>query len=222
MPLYRSPEPGTPPGGSTAQVLAKASGADFDTEWVDQSGGVVGVMPAGGSGAYLWDSKNDRGAGVTFAADGNSMLIPIAIAAAVNVNGLFMEVKTAGATGSLVRGGIYLPDGASGGPGTLVVDCGTLSSASTGNKQIWYTPTPLTAGIYWLVVVAQGGAASQPTLGAMNKDQKVPALPSTADYTNAAGQLTATGITGALPSLWVASLALGGAADGVTLALIKE
>lgn len=78
MPLYRSPEPGTPPGGSTAQVLAKASGTDFDTGWVDQSGG--GVMPVGGSGAYLWDSKNDRGAGVTFAADGDSLLIPIGLA----------------------------------------------------------------------------------------------------------------------------------------------
>lgn len=52
MPLYRSPEPGTPPGGSTAQVLAKASGADFDTEWVDQSGG-------GGGGLTVYTTEAD-------------------------------------------------------------------------------------------------------------------------------------------------------------------
>lgn len=30
---------GVPTGGTTGQVLAKASGANYDTEWVDQSGG---------------------------------------------------------------------------------------------------------------------------------------------------------------------------------------
>ena len=31
--------PGVPTGGTTGQVLAKASNADNDTEWVNQSGG---------------------------------------------------------------------------------------------------------------------------------------------------------------------------------------
>lgn len=30
---------GVPPGGTTGQVLAKASAADYDTAWVDQTGG---------------------------------------------------------------------------------------------------------------------------------------------------------------------------------------
>jgi hypothetical protein len=33
---------GVPAGGTTGQVLAKASGTDYDTEWVDQGGGVPG------------------------------------------------------------------------------------------------------------------------------------------------------------------------------------
>lgn len=33
------PGEGVPPGGTTGQVLAKASGTDYDTQWVDQSGG---------------------------------------------------------------------------------------------------------------------------------------------------------------------------------------
>lgn len=35
-----------PPGGLTGQVLAKKSATDYDTEWVDQSGGGGGVTPA--------------------------------------------------------------------------------------------------------------------------------------------------------------------------------
>lgn len=35
-----------PQGGTTGQVLAKASGADYDIEWVDQSGGGGGVNEA--------------------------------------------------------------------------------------------------------------------------------------------------------------------------------
>lgn len=33
------PGEGVPAGGSTGQVLAKASATDHDTEWVDQTGG---------------------------------------------------------------------------------------------------------------------------------------------------------------------------------------
>jgi hypothetical protein len=36
---------GVPTGGSTGQVLAKIDGTDFNTEWVDQSGG---SPPTGG------------------------------------------------------------------------------------------------------------------------------------------------------------------------------
>ncbi len=35
---------GVPVGGTTGQVLAKASGTDFDTEWVDQTGGGTGSV----------------------------------------------------------------------------------------------------------------------------------------------------------------------------------
>lgn len=36
---------GVPMGGTTGQVLAKNSGADYDTEWVDQSGGTAVLEP---------------------------------------------------------------------------------------------------------------------------------------------------------------------------------
>lgn len=49
VPLLRGP--GVPPGGTTGQVAAKASDADFDVVWVDQSGGgnfADLITPAGG------------------------------------------------------------------------------------------------------------------------------------------------------------------------------
>jgi hypothetical protein len=33
------PGEGVPPGGAAGEVLAKASGTDYDTEWVPQTGG---------------------------------------------------------------------------------------------------------------------------------------------------------------------------------------
>lgn len=43
-------ERGVKPGGTTGQVLSKTSDDDFDTEWVDQSGGGGGTgLPAGGT-----------------------------------------------------------------------------------------------------------------------------------------------------------------------------
>lgn len=73
---------GVPTGGTIGQVLAKASGTDYDTEWVNQSGG--GGTPGGSStqlqynngGAFggmleaVWNSAtNQLGIGVTNIAD---------------------------------------------------------------------------------------------------------------------------------------------------------
>lgn len=55
--------PGVPAGGTTGQVLKKASGTDYDTEWADESGGgsidpytstpaALGTASAGSSDAY--------------------------------------------------------------------------------------------------------------------------------------------------------------------------
>ena len=51
---------GVPAGGSTGQVLAKASNTDYDTEWVDQTGGGGSGEP-GEDGGYYQPSVDDEG-----------------------------------------------------------------------------------------------------------------------------------------------------------------
>lgn len=51
---------GVPSGGTTGQILTKASGTDYDTAWQDATGGgssnvfIQPVAPSGVTGAYLW------------------------------------------------------------------------------------------------------------------------------------------------------------------------
>jgi len=51
---------GVPPGGTTGQVLAKNSNADFDTEWVDQTGGGGGSVNSvnGQTGVVVLDTDD--------------------------------------------------------------------------------------------------------------------------------------------------------------------
>lgn len=53
---------GVPTGGTTGQVLAKASGTDYDTEWVDQSGG-------GGTVQSVNNVTPDQTGNITLTAD---------------------------------------------------------------------------------------------------------------------------------------------------------
>ena len=53
---------GVPTGGTTGQVLAKASGTDYDTEWVNQSGG-------GGTVQSVNNATPDQSGNITITAD---------------------------------------------------------------------------------------------------------------------------------------------------------
>lgn len=72
------------------------------------------------------------------------------------------EVTTAGEAGSLVRLGIFKDNG-SGRPGALTVDGGTVSSATTGVKEVTVSAS-LDPGVYWLAAVCQSAATTRPVL----------------------------------------------------------
>lgn len=79
---------------------------------------------------------------------------PFVVARNMTISGISIEVTTL-ASGASARLGIY-SDNDSLYPGSLVKDCGTVSVASTGIKTISVTQA-LTKGIYWLVLVSNGG-----------------------------------------------------------------
>ena len=57
-----APGVGVPTGGTAGQVLAKVSGTDYDTEWVDQTGGGSGTPGENGGyyqPRYIWQSNLD-------------------------------------------------------------------------------------------------------------------------------------------------------------------
>ena len=49
--------PGVPAGGTAGQVLAKKSGTDYDTEWVNQSGGSSGYITFGGKTGMTYEPR---------------------------------------------------------------------------------------------------------------------------------------------------------------------
>ncbi len=82
--------------------------------------------------------------------------MPLVIENAVTIDQLLINVTTAG-SGSSVQVGIY--DDNNNAPDTRVVDCGNISSATTGVKT--YTtglPLSLPPGLYWVVAVCNATA----------------------------------------------------------------
>jgi len=74
---------GVPTGGTAGQVLAKASGADFDTEWVDQSGGTQEVFWAEYNTTSFSDIESAANAGkavmLKLPSQLNGVIIPLSV-----------------------------------------------------------------------------------------------------------------------------------------------
>ena len=82
--------------------------------------------------------------------------VPFILAAGATLDSIGVNV-TSGAAGSTVRLGIYDDD--TGYPGDLVLDAGTVDTATTGVKEASISQV-LEVGRYWLAAVAQGGTPS--------------------------------------------------------------
>jgi hypothetical protein len=161
------PGEGVAAGGTTGQVLAKASATDYDTEWVDQSGvagGVIHQRPySSDSGSYCGDDVMSA-AGTLLMVANRKYLIPQRFSKACTISEVAVGV-TGAVAGTNIRIGLRSLDQSTGIPGALVADFGTVSSAATGLKQITSLSQAVTAGIHCWEIVSDGG----PTLrGAVN------------------------------------------------------
>lgn len=115
------------------------------------------VLFGGMRSGCSYASHVGMGMGTLATAANTAWAMPIMVPGTTTFNQMSVEVLTA-AAGSSLRLGIYADDGASR-PGALVLDAGTQASATTGSK-LFPISTTLDAGLYWLVLAAEGGTPS--------------------------------------------------------------
>jgi hypothetical protein len=130
-----------PTGGATGQVLVKDSATNYDTAWDDPTyswgyatGSYYGAPTTGGTNA-----------------GGNANRIYALQAffpTPITIDRISIRVSTAGASGSLVRLGVYAP-GANGLPGVLLHDFGTIDGTQTGDGNE-ITVNVTLSGFVWL------------------------------------------------------------------------
>ena len=129
--------------------------------------------------------------------------VPIPVADVFQVNGLGIHVQAAVAS-STIRLGIYRPNPSDfWNPGDLIIDGGTVDSSTTGGRVLTISNTTIEPPFVWLAAVALGtGVGSQRNnTGHLPTDNGSNALSD-----NPACFRHDANVTGALPSLFVATL----------------
>jgi hypothetical protein len=122
---------------------------------------------------------------------------------------LGLYVSVAGGTGSVVRLGLRNYDQSTNRPGTLIVDGGTVSCTTTGEKTVTISQAVVAGTPYVLTCTNQGSPTPEPTVSIISGTTNVTG-PWAMGSTTAIGDPTltslwATSTTGALPSTqtWV-------------------
>jgi hypothetical protein len=190
-------------GSADNTVIRKAVGADGQILTADASaaGGVKWASPgASGTGRSFVSGKYHQpdvvGADNQNVALGNSTLtaLPFSVGRATTFDRKGIEVTTLAAATNL-RMGIYND---AGGPGSLLLDAGlTTSDASTTGLKEATISQALPVGLYWVVVVAQGGTPTVRGI-ANNPNGWMPSAQGTGP--GYPSYLTGTAAPGALPA----------------------
>jgi len=125
-------------------------------------------------------------------------------------------VTVAAGAGSLERLGIYNSSLTECYPGTLLFDAGTVSVASTGNREITILQT-LSEGIYWLAYLADTVVTSAPTLRQHGNqiNQFAPITSANTNFQTGTAFRAAGVASGSLPATFPAGASdLGGSGGG--------
>jgi hypothetical protein len=187
-----------PTGGTTGQVLAKASSTNFDTTWVDDAG--TPPSPATfADNAWVGTPITAVAAGLMqedTVLNGSLVYLPAGTITDIGIN-----VTVAGSSGSVIRLGVY---SVSRQAGTLVWDAGTVDGTSATAQSIGSGTTVIAAGWYALVAVSQGSPATRPTVtrntgNALFTTAAQTALSAAAVFPVGSG-VHVFSVTGALPS----------------------
>mgnify|MGYP000403913187 CR=1 FL=1 len=161
--------PGTTPSrtgliyvDTTDDVTYVSTGTTSSADWTDVStagGSSEGIMfgpdVTNGTIDLYHPSLNDYLISTFNAVADTIYFVPFLATAGTTYNRIGIDVTSANG-GATARLGIYKADSSSGGPGTLVVDAGTVSVGTTGIKEITISET-LDDVKYFLCVISDGG-----------------------------------------------------------------
>ena len=181
--------PVTPSGGNI--VVSWTGGVVFylDFEGVDTLGG--GYV-AGNLYAPLYPSGSTRSV-----PDGTLHLVPYLVRSMSAFDRIICDVTSPGSGSTVIRLGLWKHNRATGLPGELIVDGGTVSGTGGGVKTATISET-LPRGWIWIGAVGQSVSGSPVIRGFVGAMALVPAL---ALGTGVATSLSTTGVTGALGTL---------------------
>lgn len=119
----------------------------------------LATAPSWTAGLYYAPAVTNHSAFIHGADQANAS--PLQVPRADTIDRLGAFVTTQGSANAVLRFCVYTDNGA-GAPGTLIVDGGTVV-ATTGAKEVTVSAS-LPAGQVWVMVAAQGGAVTPPTL----------------------------------------------------------
>lgn len=165
---------------------------------------LYGVPTLGLSNVYVWNFRDMTSTIDT--ANGTALLTRVMLAEDTPIKAIGMQVKTAGSTGAVIRVSLYASDGAGGGPGTLIVDAGTIDATTTGWKEATFSAVTAPAGPVWVAFAAQGSPATLPKIGGGSTPAHL-YLTSVGDYVGPAGMAQGAGMTGPAASTWAYTIA---------------
>jgi hypothetical protein len=187
-------------GGTAGQVLAKIDATDYNTQWVNQSGGGDSSVPPAyvpfvSGGFYKSPGANGNG----FVANQNSTYFGhFYVGATTSFDRIGCTAGTLTSSGN-ARLGIYTDSG--GKPGTLVLDAGTVAYSTTNTAYLITIDQSLTPGWYWLAFNAQSGTSQWfGSGGNQTSIQGVQRMGSTNAFTSMISGYEQSSVTGAFPA----------------------
>jgi hypothetical protein len=135
--------------------------SDAPTPAAPPSVNVYQVTPA----SRCWASVG--GAATTLVANNGWFYWLPVLCPPVDIDGLGVEVTSAGSAGSVSRLGIYTNHATRIEPYSLFYDAGTVATATTGFKSITFPTRSWMGGWMWLGVAGQGAPTTSPTFNAV-------------------------------------------------------
>jgi hypothetical protein len=138
---------------------------DVDLDHIEQGIAALGAdMGAHLSGRYHFNACTGGTFNGAFVPTvGTLYAIPFWVGATATYDRIATNIGTAGSAGAVTRLGIYNV-AASGLPGTLVLDAGTVDSTTTGDKNITISQS-LSPGVYFTVMLTNDAAVRWRAIG---------------------------------------------------------